>query len=45
VADRVRSFFKDLVENHLVGKERAEVTPKVLCISHGGLITEVLNVL
>lgn len=44
VGDRVRAFFKDLIEVHLNGKAKDE-SPRVLCISHGGLITEILNVL
>lgn len=41
---RIHSFFKDMMANHLGNKEREEV-PKVVCVSHGGWITEVLNVL
>mmetsp|Transcript_19353 Transcript_19353/g.18482 ORF Transcript_19353/g.18482 Transcript_19353/m.18482 type:complete len:178 (+) Transcript_19353:14-547(+) len=47
VYSRVTSFFTFLLEKHAVKKEEGKEgeAEKILCISHGGFISEILNVM
>lgn len=44
VNTRVHSFFKEVISVHL-RQEEINTVPKILCVTHGGLITEALNVI
>lgn len=39
--ERVKNFLKEILNKH----SNSENVPKILCVTHGGLITEMLNVL